>query len=86
MERLRVGIAVRVTGTLTQRYRGKNTEGTEKRSGDEAEIEEGSLDYASRRAILRRERKDRVAPLGMTVVNADGGLGMFAGVGRGLLD
>jgi len=31
-----------------------------------AEIEEGSLGCAARRAILRRGREDRAAPLGMT--------------------
>jgi hypothetical protein len=30
------------------------------------EAEEGSLDYATRRAKMRRERKNRVAQLGMT--------------------
>jgi len=35
-----------------------------------AEIEEGSLHYAARRAELRREGENRAAPVGMTVGGA----------------
>ena len=40
----------------------ESAEFTEKRKAGE-----GSLDYAARRAKLRRGRKNRTAPLGMTV-------------------
>jgi hypothetical protein len=41
--------------------RGKNTEGTEKETSR-------SLHYAARRARKRRERKNRAAPVGMTIL------------------
>ena len=43
---------------------------------------EGSLDYAARRAKLRRTRKNRAAPLGMTVVGRNANWDDTDGAGR----
>jgi hypothetical protein len=48
----------------------ENTEYAEKR-----EAKERSLDYATRRAKLRRGGENQVAPLGMTVLEAAAGWG-----------
>jgi len=47
------------------------TEFVEKRKRKSGKVAERSLDYAPRRAKLRRERKCRAASLGMTILVVD---------------
>jgi len=62
---------VRAEGHLEKERGTVNTEDTEEKGKSKRKKEaEGSLEYAIRRATIRRGRENRVATLGMTVCGA----------------